>query len=75
MQLQGVVLTPAPAAAPLPAAPALQPRKVASRQARARRAREDGGEPAPQIRLGGRGIDRRRPGVGYLVVTAGLPRG
>ena len=69
MQLQGVVLTPAPAAAPLPAAPALQPRKVASRKPERVGREKTAVEPAPQIASEvAASTPVAVPGVGYLVV-------
>jgi hypothetical protein len=71
MQLDGVVLTPPPAAAALPA-PALQPRKVASRKperekAREKTALEPARESASEVAAS---TPVAVPGVGYLVVQS-----
>ena len=71
MQLDGVVLTPAPPADALPA-PALQPRKMVSRKPEPERAREKTAvEPAPEVaREVAASTPVTAPDVGYLVVQS-----
>jgi hypothetical protein len=70
MQLDGVVLTPAPPADALPA-PALQPRKVASRKPERVGREKTPVEPAPEIaREVAASTPVAVPGVGYLVVQS-----